>query len=226
MRNLIIGVTVVFFILSAYITFQAFSIPVSYSNYQTAPEKTEPQPLSPAVEETLEKFAREQAASRALVEELQATITTLEDKLSAKEEEAGVHAAAEEPPEAPRTLAVIGSGVFLTGKTVNEKNLMSAVSAIVQEISEHPDHQVRVEGHTSNILVKPSSGKQYIDNMELSIFRAGAVAAMLEKMGIARERILVAGYGDTRPVASNETYEGRVLNRRVEVILVPGDKES
>jgi outer membrane protein OmpA-like peptidoglycan-associated protein len=61
--------------------------------------------------------------------------------------------------------------------------------------------------------------------MELSFLRAKAVGDMLIKNGISSERISVIGYGDTRPIASNETYEGRVKNRRVEVKLLPADRE-
>jgi outer membrane protein OmpA-like peptidoglycan-associated protein len=48
---------------------------------------------------------------------------------------------------------------------------------------------------------------------------------MLVKKGISHERITATGYGDTRPIAPNETNEGRVKNRRVELKLVPGSRE-
>ena len=57
--------------------------------------------------------------------------------------------------------------------------------------------------------------------MELSLLRAKSVASLLVKNGISIERISVTGYGDTRPIASNETAEGRAKNRRVEIKLVP-----
>jgi flagellar motor protein MotB len=225
MRNFIIGLSILFFVLSGLIVLKALDLPVYNSRFQNTSVEQKPEAISPEVKETLEQFTEEQAASRAMVEELQATITTLEDKLSEKKEEAPVNVKTEEPAEKPRTLAVIGNGIFLAGKGINEKHMINAVSKIVQEIMEHPDHQVRVEGHTSTIHIKPSTGQRYIANLNLSIFRAEAVAQMLVKKGISRERITVTGYGDTRPVASNETYEGRVKNRRVEVKLVPGDKE-
>jgi outer membrane protein OmpA-like peptidoglycan-associated protein len=64
-----------------------------------------------------------------------------------------------------------------------------------------------------------------MDNIELSFLRANAVALQLVKSGIALERISVIGYGDTHPIASNETSEGRARNRRVEVKLIPGERE-
>jgi outer membrane protein OmpA-like peptidoglycan-associated protein len=62
--------------------------------------------------------------------------------------------------------------------------------------------------------------------MELSFLRAKAVARILVKHGISLERISIIGYGETHPIASNETDAGRAKNRRVEVKLVPEDKES
>jgi outer membrane protein OmpA-like peptidoglycan-associated protein len=64
-----------------------------------------------------------------------------------------------------------------------------------------------------------------MDNIELSFLRANAVAIQLVKSGIPLERISVIGYGETRPIASNETSEGRARNRRVVVKLVPVEKD-
>ncbi len=102
---------------------------------------------------------------------------------------------------------------------------MNAVKELVPDILASPDHRVIIEGHTDNMPIMQSTGKRYRDNMELSFLRAKAVARILEKNGISLERISVIGYGDTRPIASNETHEGRIKNRRVEVKLIPGDKE-
>lgn len=71
---------------------------------------------------------------------------------------------------------------------------------------------VRVEGYTD------SSGKQEL-NMTLSSERARSVADFLAKEGVAKDRILHAGYGPANPVADNATKEGRAKNRRVEIIL-------
>jgi flagellar motor protein MotB len=88
-----------------------------------------------------------------------------------------------------------------------------------------PDNRVVIEGHTDNIPIRRSPGKRYLDNMELSFLRAKAVASILVKNGISPERISVVGYGDSRPIDSNETVSGRINNRRVEVKLTPEDKE-
>jgi outer membrane protein OmpA-like peptidoglycan-associated protein len=239
MRNFIIGLSILFFTLSGLIALKALDMPVDNARFENAPIEQKSVAISPEVKETLEQFTKEQAANRALVEKLQATIDTLEDKLednietspaledkqANKIEKPPVNVDAE-APEAERTiLTVLGTGVFGNGKVVIEEALMNAVNEIIPDIQAYPDHRIVIEGHTSNVRVMSSAG-EYIDNMELSFFRAKAVASMLEKRGISRERISVAGYGDTRPEASNDTYEGRVKNRRVEVKLVAGNKSE
>ncbi|MFN3237633.1 MAG: OmpA family protein, partial [Pseudomonadales bacterium] len=58
-------------------------------------------------------------------------------------------------------------------------------------------------------------------NQQLSERRATAVANVLQANDVAFERILSAGYGEERPIADNSTAEGRALNRRVELVMIP-----
>ncbi len=76
-------------------------------------------------------------------------------------------------------------------------------------LRDHPSLRVTIEGHTDNV-------GDAAKNLELSQQRAQAVADYLTKNGIDSERLTAAGFGGTRPVASNETPEGRAKNRRVE----------
>ncbi len=85
--------------------------------------------------------------------------------------------------------------------------------AILNELSviakRCPDAKIQISGHTD------ASGK--VDkNMKLSKLRANAVVDYLVKSGIPRERLTAVGYGQTRPLASNDTVEGRAQNRRIE----------
>ena len=227
MRNLIIGLSIVCFVLSGIVIFKALGIPVQQTRHKITPR--EPEPTSPESEELFGQLAKDQEANRAILETLQATIANLEDKLSKKEgEEAQANVKAEETKRETRVSAVLGSGTFGSGQVaindINE-NLKNTVKELVRDISRSPDHRVVIEGHTDNIPIKSSSAAWYRDNMDLSFLRAKAVADLLVSNGISLERISVIGYGDTRPIASNETAEGRAKNRRVEVKLIPKDKE-
>lgn len=78
--------------------------------------------------------------------------------------------------------------------------------------------QVTIEGHTDSVPVGNSD--RFRSNWDLSGARSAAVADYLtDRAGVARERIAVRGLADTRPLAPNDTKEGRARNRRIEIIL-------
>lgn len=80
-------------------------------------------------------------------------------------------------------------------------------------LSAHPDLRVEIQGHASD------EGRAAY-NLPLSQARADSVRAYLIAAGVSPERLLAIGYGETRPLADNETEEGRVQNRRVEFHLL------
>lgn len=128
-----------------------------------------------------------------------------------------------EPENKTRVIAVLGAGAFGPGQIVLGSDMVSDILAVVPEIQQFPDRRILIEGHTDNQPVRVAAGSRYTDNMELSFLRAKAVADILIKNGIPLDRISVTGYGDSRPAASNDTYEGRLKNRRVEIKLISAD---
>jgi len=88
--------------------------------------------------------------------------------------------------------------------------------------------QIRVEGHTDDV---PIHNQQFKSNWELSTARATEVVMLLvERYGLDPKQISVAGYSQYRPVANNESEEGRKVNRRVDLVVVsktgPASKDS
>jgi chemotaxis protein MotB len=78
---------------------------------------------------------------------------------------------------------------------------------------------IRVEGHTDNV---PTGGAgPFPSNWELSAARALAVVHFLQDGGVDPTRISGAGHAEFQPISTNETPEGRSLNRRIEIVLVP-----
>ncbi|MEW5743986.1 MAG: flagellar motor protein MotB [Nitrospirota bacterium] len=75
--------------------------------------------------------------------------------------------------------------------------------------------RITIEGHTDNV---PISGR-YTSNWELSTARAASMLHALVAKGADPNRFTIAGYAEYRPVASNDTEEGRTRNRRVEMII-------
>lgn len=77
----------------------------------------------------------------------------------------------------------------------------------------YPDETISVEGHADNV-----GSAEY--NQNLSERRASSVKDYLSAQGVAGSRVTATGYGETRPKASNDTPEGRQLNRRVEIHII------
>ena len=116
--------------------------------------------------------------------------------------------------------AILDTGLFRTSRVFfefGEAELLPVSQRVLRTVADvlvrYPDLQIEVGGHTDAI-----SSDAF--NLELSRRRAGAVAAFLIANGVRGERITSVGYGEARPVATNETETGRALNRRVEFVVV------
>ncbi|MHB1392439.1 MAG: OmpA family protein [Clostridia bacterium] len=94
----------------------------------------------------------------------------------------------------------------------------------VAEIIRVNDKNVRVEGHTDNIPINTS---RFPSNWELSTTRAvNVVKHLIEENGIEAKRLSASGYSDQHPVDDNETQEGRQKNRRVDLVILRGEKSD
>jgi outer membrane protein OmpA-like peptidoglycan-associated protein len=87
---------------------------------------------------------------------------------------------------------------------------------LATHLNAHPELKLSIEGHTDNTGT-------HEHNQQLSERRAASVKKYLAEKGVATDRITTAGFSSDRPVASNDTPEGRQKNRRVEFILSNGD---
>lgn len=101
---------------------------------------------------------------------------------------------------------------FASGSTEIRPSLASALDALAPVLAPEAGAAVKIVGHTD------SQGSE-MTNLQLSIGRAEAVAEYLRQRGIALERLTADGLGEAEPLASNATEEGRMRNRRVELIL-------
>jgi outer membrane protein OmpA-like peptidoglycan-associated protein len=100
---------------------------------------------------------------------------------------------------------------FNTGSSEIQAQSLPVVAMIGQALAANPDIKIQISGHTDNVGNEAA-------NLKLSQDRAAALkAALVSKYGISPDRIATAGYGDTRPIADNDTEEGRAQNRRTEV---------
>jgi chemotaxis protein MotB len=99
---------------------------------------------------------------------------------------------------------------------------MSLLDDIADIFGRYPEYNIRVEGHTDNKKIKPEFYDKFRSNWELSTARATAVVRhLVSRYNIDPERLVAVGYGEYRPIATNDTSEGRSKNRRVEFYIAP-----
>jgi len=113
-------------------------------------------------------------------------------------------------------LAIVLKGdlTFDTDSTTVKPGLHKELDRIANVMIEYPQTLIRVEGHTDSV-----GSDAY--NQDLSERRAGNVRNLLVQRGIDYAKMEVIGYGETLPVANNQTEAGRQMNRRVEIKVAP-----
>lgn len=103
--------------------------------------------------------------------------------------------------------------VFNSGSATLASSSLPVLDELAADLALCPDLSVYVEGHTD------SDGAEDL-NLVLSISRAEAVVNALIERGVGMERLYAVGYGESQPIASNETREGKAQNRRIAFQLV------
>jgi outer membrane protein OmpA-like peptidoglycan-associated protein len=106
----------------------------------------------------------------------------------------------------------LGDVLFQTDKSELSENGLNTSRKLAKVLEENPERTVLIEGFTD------STGST-AHNQRLSESRATSVRLALQKMGVDRNRIAIRGFGESYPIAGNDTSEDRQLNRRVEIIL-------
>lgn len=148
-----------------------------------------------------ERKAREQA-ERLAAESLQRVAEAA--KLSVKQDERGM------------VITMPGSVLFSSGESSLLPTAQQKLALLAEQLKNQKTAIITVEGHTD------ARGSD-AENMTLSQARADSVRTYLVSQGIPPEQVRATGMGETHPVASNGTAEGRAENRRVEIVVTPGE---
>lgn len=115
------------------------------------------------------------------------------------------------------TIEIKGHLLFESGDASLVEDAKPIISKIGDVLRQYKDYQIEVIGHTDNV---PQTKAPYYDNDVLSFCRARTVANyLIKEKNIDRSNVSFTGKGESEPVASNETEEGRKQNRRVEIRL-------
>lgn len=115
------------------------------------------------------------------------------------------------------------AGFFDSGSSDVKKNSYNLLANVAEALMDY-SNPIRVEGNTDNV---PISSRFYRSNWELSTARsANIIHYLIDYYGFAPEKISAVGYGEYRPIASNDDKIGRMKNRRVDIVLLASTKEG
>ncbi len=151
------------------------------------------------------------------LDELSRTKSLLEDRLSQEISDRQVRL---EMMEKGLVITFVADVLFDSGKAKVKPEAYATLDKVARVLSENvPEYNIGIEGHTDNVPIKFSGWKS---NWELSTARALSVLHyIVDEKGIRPSRVSAIGYGEYNPVASNDNAEGRQLNRRVEIVILP-----
>jgi len=151
-----------------------------------------------------------------LLDDTKKTIeTSLKDQIAAQEVEV---------IEAENKLKVIfvDKILFDSGSAGINPRGKELLRVLAKSLKENKNQNIVIEGHTDNVSLTANLMKRFPSNWELSTARASAVTHFFQEEGwIDPQRLSACGYSFYRPVASNDTEEGRRQNRRIEIVLGP-----
>jgi chemotaxis protein MotB len=108
--------------------------------------------------------------------------------------------------------------LFDTGQAQLNHAGREALTQVAGILTQFQDRRFQVEGHTDD---RPIQSARYPSNWELSAARSLAVVHLLIETGMDPSNISAAGFGEFQPKADNATPEGRQLNRRIEIVMLP-----
>ena len=122
------------------------------------------------------------------------------------------------------TINMVEKVLFNSGQAQVKPEGLKVLKKVADVLKTVNDKQIRIEGHTDNVPIGGKLRQKFPTNWELSTARAtNVVRYFIEQGGVNRENLEAVGFADTRPVADNETDEGRTENRRIEIVLFPKD---
>ncbi len=115
------------------------------------------------------------------------------------------------------TIHILDDVLFSSGSadlTASSKIVLHRLATLLKELP----NDIRVEGHTDDVPINTAS---FPSNWHLSVVRALNTAYDLIKTeGLKPDKVSIVGYSEYKPIASNDTPEGRALNRRVDIVII------
>ena len=209
--------------LAIQVAFQQMGI-FDASNTKSAVANTEPMPFSNVqIVENVERFAslgriapspHGTPAGSAQSDDLNQLRRELQSALQAQIKK---HEISLTPTHEGLVVSLREAGFYDTGSAQLRKDTSTVLDEFIAIVAPHNFH-VRIEGHTDNI---PIHSTQFQSNWELSTARATEMVKLfITRYGISPDRLAASGYAEFHPVATNDTPEGRAMNRRVDLVIL------
>jgi chemotaxis protein MotB len=166
---------------------------------------------------------REEIANlqKAKVEEVQKTSKTYEELLEKMKSEISQGQVTISELKGKLTVNMVDAILFDSGKAEVKPEGLVVLQKVIDILKNLKDKAIRIEGHTDNVQIVGALTKKYPTNWELSAARAVNVTRYLQQQGVDPLNLGAVAYGEFKPVAGNDTSEGKAKNRRIEIILVP-----
>ena len=124
------------------------------------------------------------------------------------------------------TVNMVDKVLFDSGSAVIKRNGKKVLNRVAEILKPIEDQQIKVEGHTDNVPIGTGLAGKFPSNWELSTARATTVVRYLQEQGVNPGILGAEGYAEFQPVAPNDTDEGKAKNRRIEIVLVPVEKNQ
>ncbi len=124
-------------------------------------------------------------------------------------------------------VTIDGEVTFSSGGTQLTAEGKDILDRVFEVVEQYPDRSIMIEGHTDNVPIAEQFQTRYRSNWELSSARAHAVLHYIQKKyNVDSDRIGAAGYGEYRPIATNDTKDGQSMNRRVVITIGPTPQKT
>ncbi|MNC31423.1 putative lipoprotein YiaD precursor [compost metagenome] len=115
-------------------------------------------------------------------------------------------------------ITIRDQAIFASGSAEVKPEAKQLADAISGILTNYPDYQVTVSGHTDNV---PITTRTYSSNWDLSAARSlSFMKELFRNANVNQQRFSSTGFGEFKPIAGNDTAEGRAKNRRVEVSII------
>jgi len=157
---------------------------------------------------------------KAKEEEVQKTSKTYEEMLEKMKSEISQGQVTISELKGKLTVNMVDAILFDSGKAEVKPEGLIVLQKVSDILKTVKDKAIRIEGHTDNKQIVGALTKKFPTNWELSAARAINVTRYLQQQGLDAAVLSAIAYGEFKPVASNDTDEGRAKNRRIEIILV------